>query len=313
MKPTVLVAFDRCDQLKRALEALQDVSFCYAKSSEELRPALDTFQPEVVFSIKGPGFNAQEHRPIMDFPSVKWLQVGGSGYDHFLGWDRRRLTVTNCSGVLSSYLAETVTGAMLALNGNMLDYHQHQQKRCWSPGEFRSVAEQKILVVGLGHIGRCVAKNAKSLGMHVIGVRREQISDPSVDELMRPEDLPNRIGEADVVSVHLRLKPDTNQLFDGSMFAAMKRGAMFINTSRGKVVDEAALSAALKSGQVGKAYLDVFENEPLPIESPLWTMPNVLMTPHCSDNVVGWPLKFAEFFLANLRRWLHGEDLANQV
>lgn len=313
MKRRVLVAFDQCELLKATLSSCDGAEFCYVSEPGDLERTLDKFQPEIVFSIKGPRFNADAHRPIVNYPSVKWVQVGGSGYDHFLGWDRRRLTVTNCAGVLSEYLAETVTGAMIALNSNLFDYWDNQKLPVWKPGEFRPLSEQTILIVGLGKIGRCVARNAKALGMRVLAVRRTQARDPNVDYMFGPDELRSNVGEADVVTVHLRLSSETEQLFDGNMFSAMKRGVTFINTSRGKVVDERALIEALQSGQIGKAYLDVFEREPLPLDNPLWALDNVLLTPHCSDNVEGWPIKFAEFFVDNLKRWISGQPLINEV
>jgi len=314
MKRRVLVAFDQCELVKATLASCGGAEFCYVSEPNELGQTLAEFQPEIVFSIKGPRFNADAHRPIIDFSSVKWVQVGGSGYDHFLGWDRSRLTVTNCAGVLSNYLAETVTGAMIALNSNLFEYWGNQKLPMWMPGDFRPLSEQTILIVGLGQIGRCVARNAKALGMRVLAVRRtSQADDSSVDKVFGPDELCNNIGEADVVSVHLRLSSETEQLFDRNMFSAMKKGATFINTSRGKVVDEKALIEALQLRQVGKAYLDVFEHEPLPLDNPLWALDNVLLTPHCSDNVQGWPIKFAEFFVGNLNRWIDGQPLINEV
>ena len=114
------------------------------------------------------------------------------------------------------------------------------------------------------------------------------------------------------MSLHVRLNPATRGMLARDELAAMKPGAYLVNTSRGPVVDEAALIEALHSGRLGGAYLDVFETEPLPAESPLWTMPNVLITPHSSDNIHGWPRRFAELFADNLERWRSGEPLLNR-
>ena len=111
----------------------------------------------------------------------------------------------------------------------------------------------------------------------------------------------------------MRLDAATRGLLSREAIAAMKPGACLVNTSRGAVVDEAALVDALRSGHLGGAYLDVFETEPLPAGSPLWTMPNVILTPHASDNIVGWPRRFAELFVDNLDRWRSGEPLLNRV
>ncbi|MEM8733401.1 MAG: D-2-hydroxyacid dehydrogenase [Planctomycetota bacterium] len=312
--PSVLVAFDLAQEIVECLQdEFVDLSFHVAAKPQELVPQLEAVRPEVVFSIKGERFPATAHKAIMSFPSVRWVQVGGSGYEHLTPWDGNRLVVTNCSGVLSRFLAENVIGAMLALNANFLTYVQQQKKREWSPHEFRPLADQTLLIVGLGHIGRCVAERAKALGMRVIGVRRTQESHSSVDVVVGPKALSDVIAEADVVSLHLRMSYETQQLFDAAMFARMRRGALFLNTARGGVVVEEALIKALESGHLRGAYLDVFDKEPLPGSSPLWEMQNVLLTPHCGDNISGWYRKFTEFFAENLRRWVAGKPLQNVV
>ena len=111
----------------------------------------------------------------------------------------------------------------------------------------------------------------------------------------------------------MRLNPATRGLLSRDAFAAMKPGAYLVNTARGPVVDEAALIDALRSGHIAGAYLDVFDTEPLPAESPLWAMPNVLITPHSADNIHGWPRRFATLFADNLERWRAGEPLLNVV
>ena len=312
--PSVLIVHDRPDDFRDLLQArFPKVRFEFATCPDEVVPQLEATNPQIVFSIKHIGFPGPTHRPIVLHPSVRWVQVGGSGYEHIQPWDAKRIKVTNCAGVLSRHLAETVTGAMLALNGGFIRYLEQQQHRVWKAYPFRPLSEQTLLVVGLGQIGRHVAANAKALGMRVLAIRRTERSHPAVDGIYTPTKLPDVIAHADVVSLHVRLTAETNHLFDASMFSAMKKGALLINTARGPVVDEAALVHALTSGQLGGAYLDVFETEPLPESSPLWQLPSVLLTPHASDNVSGWPRKFAEFFANNLDCWLNGRSLRNVV
>jgi phosphoglycerate dehydrogenase-like enzyme len=160
---------------------------------------------------------------------------------------------------------------------------------------------------------RAVWADEKALGMRVLATRRRQKPHPAVDALHPPEALAQIIGEADIVSVHLRADASTRHAIDARMFAAMKPGAKLINTSRGSIVDEAALVAALASGHLGGAYLDVFETEPLPSSSPLWSFPNVLLTPHTADSVGDWPARFARHFGDNLERWNAGARLLNVV
>ena len=132
-----------------------------------------------------------------------------------------------------------------------------------------------------------------------------------VDEMHTPEQLMTLLGRADVVSLHLPLSNDTHHLFGATALAAMRPGALLLNTARGAVIDEVAMIDALRSGHLGGAYLDVFETEPLSVQSPFWSLPNVLITPHASDNIVDYPEKFAAFFASNLNRWIRGESMEN--
>ncbi len=308
----VLVLHDRPEEFREPLATrFPALEIHYATSAEAVPAALERVRPEVVFSIKQEGFPAAGHRLAVDFPTVRWFQVGGSGYEHILPWDGARLTVTHCAGVLAPFLAETVSGAMLMLNGGFLRYLEQQRRAEWRQHFFRPLAGQTLAVVGLGQIGGRVAANAKALGMRVLGIRRRSAPDPAVDALYGPEALHRVLGEADFVSLHLRLDGSTHHLIDGAALGVMKPGSFLINTARGPVVDEAALVAALESGHLAGAYLDVFEAEPLPADSPLWHLPNVILTPHVADSVPDWPARFAAFFADNLERWLAGEPLAN--
>lgn len=312
--PPVLVAHDEPDIYRHDLEArFPGLDLRYATSADEISAMLASCQPEVVFSVKHPGLPGPAHEPIPHCPSVRWIHVGGSGYEHLQPWDTGRITVTNSAGILSRHLAETATGAMLTLNAHFPDYSRQQSQRVWRSIPFRPLSRQTMLVVGLGAIGGWVAENAKALGMRVLAIRRTDTPHPAVDELLAPGALLDVIERADVVSLHLRLTDETRHLIDADVLAAMKPGAMLINTSRGPVVDESALVVSLQSGHIGSAYLDVFETEPLPASSPLWSMPNVIVTPHSSDNIVDWPAEFAVLFAQNLERWHNGQPLLNVV
>ena len=313
MRP-VLIAYERPDDFRDLLNArFPDLELVYATEAGAVLDALVRHDPEVVFSIKHPGFPGPVHAPIPAHPSVRWIQVGGSGYEHLAPWDAARVTVTNGVGVLAPYLAESVTGALVALGRGLLRYAEHQRARCWQPVSFPPIAGRTLLVVGLGAVGACVARNAKALGMRVLGVRGTPAPHPAADEVHGPDALMALLPAADFVSLHVRLNEATRGLLSREALGAMKPGAYLINTARGGVVDEAALIDALRTGHLGGAYLDVFETEPLPDESPLWTMPNVLVTPHASDNVLGWPRRFAELFADNLDRWRAGRPLLNRV
>ena len=310
----VLVIHDRPEQFDGLLEArFPDLRFVYATTPQAIAPALAAHDPQAVFSIGWSGFPGRTHRPVVEHPSVRWVQVGGSGYEHLLPWDTSRIQVTNAVGVLARFLAESVMAGILMLNGNFLAYVDQQRRGEWQPLGFRGLAGQTLVVVGLGAIGEWVARDARALGMHVIGIRRSSTPSDSVDELLPPECLREALARADVVSLHLRVDEQTRGLFDAAMLAAIRPGALFVNTGRGALVDEPALVESLVSGHLRGAYLDVFQTEPLPATSPLWAMPNVLITPHASDSVHDFPRRFAELFADNLERFMAGRPLLNPV
>ena len=312
--PPVLIAHDQPADFQDLLSRrFPDEEFVYVTTAHGIVDALGRHDPEVVFSIKHPGFPGPAHTPIPAHPSVRWIQVGGSGFDHLLPWDGGQVTVTNGTGVLAPFLAETVTGAMIALGCGFLGYHAQQRARQWKPVPFTPLRDRTLLVVGFGAIGQCVAQNAKALGMRVVAIRGTPTPHPAADEMHGPDALHALLPAADFVSLHVRLNADTRGLLSHEGLAAMKRGAYLVNTSRGPVVDEKALVDALHSGHLAGAYLDVFDTEPLPAESPLWAMPNVLITPHASDNIRGWPRRFAALFADNLERWRAGGPLLNVV
>lgn len=310
----VLIVWDRPDDFRDLLSRrFPCVNFEYAASVETVHAALERMNPEIVFSIKHERFPIECHRLAAAGPGVSWVQIGGSGYEHLSGVDLSRVVLTNAAGVLAPYLAETVTGAMLAWNGNLFRYRDQQRERLWRQIPFSPLRDKTLLVVGLGAIGNCVAANAKSLGMRVLGANRSVRSDLRVDALYALDALEEALPEADYVSVHLRLTEDTLHFVNRPLFQAMKPGAFFINTSRGAVVDNQALVESLRARRLSGAYLDVFEEEPLPPGHPFWNMDKVLVTPHAADSVVDWPRRFARLFADNLDRWIAGEPLLNRV
>lgn len=309
---SVMVIHDRPEDFRDMLAGrFPDVAFTYVSDLAELPQRLAAANPEVVFSITQPHFAGQPQRIAAAHPSVTWLHIGGSGYEQFLPWPRTDLRVSHSAGVLARYLAETVLGGILALNGRFLTYLDQQRRQIWQQDTFRSLSEQTLLIVGLGAIGGHLATFAKALGMRVLATRRHPEPHSAVDRVYSAEQLPDLLGEADVVSLHVRLAEDTKHLINRKALALFKPGALLVNTSRGGVVDESALINALKSGHLGGAYLDVFAHEPLPANSPLWTLPNVLITPHVSDSVANWQFLFADFFAENLERWRNGGELRN--
>lgn len=285
----------------------------WASSVAEVAPALAQAQPEVVLSIKHSGFPGPAHRQALECPTVRWFQVGGSGTDHLGSWDTARVTVTNAPGTLAVFHAERALGGLLALSTGLLAQRAAQSQSAWKPTRFATLRGQTALILGVGRTGTALASLLKALGMRVLGVRRRHERHPDVDDMFEFTQLPELWPKASVISLNVPGGDPTHHLMGAEAFSALSRGALLLNGSRGSVVDTEAMIRALESGRLGGAWLDVFEEEPLPPSSPLWKMPNVIVSPHCADQVADFPQRFAEVFVENLGRFGQGRPLANVV
>ena len=280
---------------------------------EDVDGALASVRPQAVFSVKCRGIPGPVHRKLVEWLDVEWIHVAGAGFEHLLPVERCDLTVTNSTGVLSPFMAETVLGAMLMLNTGFHVYREQQREHLWQQNGWTALGGKTALIIGLGEIGRRVARHARHMGMHVLGMRSRPGTVDEVHELVRREDLHPALARADVLCVHVPLVDSTRNLLDADAFKHMKPGIIIVNTARGGVMDEDALRAALEERRVAAAHLDVFATEPLPESSPLWDTPNLVITPHMADSVSDWPSRFAAFFGDNLERWLAGKPLLKVV
>ena len=226
------------------------------------------------------------------------------------------VAVTTASGIYSGPLAEFVLMGMLQHVKGLDGLRQDKANKVWRQGTTGTLERKTLCVVGTGSIGRAIADRARPFGMRVIGVKRTvRDDDPartSFDELYPTKDLKSALSEADFVAATLPGTPQTEHLLDAGAIAAIEPGAYFANVGRGKVVDEAALVEALRGGHLSGAALDVFEVEPLPEESPLWGLENVVVSSHTTD-VVPELINAAQtdLFCDNLRRYLANEPLVN--
>jgi phosphoglycerate dehydrogenase-like enzyme len=202
---------------------------------------------------------------------------------------------------------------MLMLNYGLTGYVAQQRERCWQGHAWSGLRGRTALILGLGNIGRAVAAHCQYLGMHVLGLRRSAAEVAGVDELVAAEALHAALARCDVLCLHVPLTQHTRGLIDRAEFAALKPGALVVNTARGGVMVEGALHDALRDGRVRGAFVDVFEQEPLPPDSPLWDAPNLFISPHMADTVSDYEQRFTDFFADNLQRWLDGEALHNVV
>ena len=226
------------------------------------------------------------------------------------------MAVTTSSGVHAVPLAEFAVLGLLAIAKDLPGLAAAQRAHSW-PAVKRPLRElhgQTLVLVGLGDIGREVARLGKALGMRTVGVRRHAGDPPpSTDEVHAADRLPELAGRADAMVVSLPLTDQTAGLLDRATIERLPPSCIFVNVGRGGVVDEAALVDALRERRIAGAVLDVFASEPLPPDSPLWTLPNVLVSPHAAALSEHENQRIVELFVANLRRFLAGEPLENRV
>jgi phosphoglycerate dehydrogenase-like enzyme len=254
---------------------------------------------------------------------LKWIHstsagVGQLAYPELCA---SQVIVTNASGVFSVPMAEHTIGLLLALARNLPDTVRQQDQKIWSqqrlwdkPQNLTELNGATLLIVGFGSIGREIAKRASALEMKVIGVTRTGQGDRAfAQKIVSVETLDEVLPLADYVVVATPETSDTRNIFDDKRFAKMKRGARLINLGRGSVLDEAALVRAMESGQLGGAALDVTDTEPLPAESPLWTAPNLLLTPHTSAISNRLWQRETDLIVELLERWFAGRELFNLV
>ena len=263
--------------------------------------------------------------------NCKWLQVLSAGVEDYLAIDavknNQNLILTNASGIHQIQISEHVFAMILALTRGMKTAVLNQQKKVWAGLErmtksppMMELYGKTLVLAGLGSIGLATARKGKAFGMKPIGLKHDRSKRPKdpeysnyVDEIHGAEDLSNVVSTADFIVNSLPLTKETEGVFDSEIFSNTKNGAIFINVGRGKTVVELDLIRALKSGRLGGAGLDVFEKEPLPNDSALWEMDNVIVSPHIS----GWSAEYFEraldIFRQNLRRYSAGEYLTNLV
>jgi phosphoglycerate dehydrogenase-like enzyme len=256
-------------------------------------------------------------------PSLAFVQSVSAGINNF-GLDAFRahgVRLASAQGANAAAVAEHAMALMLAINRLLPEARDNQAKAHWrgmiaNPAlRERELAGQTLLIVGIGGIGMRLAGLAKAFGMRVTGTRADPAKGAGVaDAVYADADLLKVLPEADIVALTCPLTPATTGLLDAKAIARMKPGATLINVARGRVVDEDAVIAALKSGHIGRAGLDVTADEPLPAASPLWSMPQVLITPHSAGETQAYEARVVDLLLENLGRLERGETaLRNQV
>ncbi len=253
---------------------------------------------------------------------LKWLQTWSAGVDT-LPLDRlkeRGVLLTSASGVHAVPISESIFAMMLSFSRQMHIAVRHQLQKKWdsdlkAPGHstLGELNGKTLAIVGVGEIGRETARLAKAFGMQVIGVRRSEQSEQHVDRMYTMDGLHEALGQADYIVNVLPLTDETRHMFDATAWNAAKQGAFFVNAGRGPTVDTASLIDALRSGHIGGAGLDVFEQEPLPADNPLWEMEQVIITPHVAGTNERYAERVVDIFTENIKAYAEGNTMPRNL
>jgi D-2-hydroxyacid dehydrogenase (NADP+) len=253
-------------------------------------------------------------------PNLRWLQTWGAGTDWLLKHTHlaeQDFVLTNASGVHAIPISEHILAFLLAFARRLPNAIRAQEKHSWQKtgrDEVFELAGKTMLLVGVGAIGKYTAQLASALGMRVWGVRRNPSQDENcIERMVGPHNWMDLLPEADFVVLTVPLTGETRQMINAESLGRMKPSAYLINIGRGGTVDEPALVEALRSGQIAGAGLDVFASEPLPPNSPLWDMENVIITAHYSGITDVYDQRAMQIFLDNLQRYSSGRPLVNIV
>jgi phosphoglycerate dehydrogenase-like enzyme len=251
-------------------------------------------------------------------PNLRWVQGLGAGVSQLLsaGLGEAGIRLTSAAGVNGVSISEFVIARLLQIWKRLPEIDAYQGQHLWQPAYGREVAGSTLGVVGLGGIGRQVARRGHGLAMFVLACRRSATpdsTDPDVDAVFPPEELHEMLGRSDAVVAAVPETAETVGLFGPAEFAAMRPGSIFVNVGRGSAVDEEALVGALGSGQLRAAVIDVVVAEPLAEDSPLWEVPNLYISSHCSTSPDRFFSNLYALFRENVRRYIDGAPLINEM
>ncbi|HEY3217517.1 MAG TPA: D-2-hydroxyacid dehydrogenase [Candidatus Limnocylindria bacterium] len=290
--------------------ALPDDEIIALKDEAELPRAVEA---EAAFC----GIGSERSRKLLAAtPKLRWFHTPSAGVDRFLDmaeFRERKIMLTNNSGSYDIQIAEHVIAFIFAAGKRLHLYRDQQSKREWTDQDHAELRGETVVVFGAGSIGGEVARLASANGLRVIAVRRSGGAVPGASRVVTPEALVTVAAEADYLVVAAPLTPATRGAISREVLAVLKPTAWLINIARGPIVDEAALIAALAAGKIGGAALDTFAQEPLPTDSPLWALPNVIITPHTSNSSPKVRERTLALFVENVRRYKAGERLLNLV
>lgn len=307
-RPTVVITGESAKYAELVKDHFPDLRVFHASDASSLEEHIA--EAEVLLAFRFPV-------EVFDKASkLRWFQSTGAGVDSLFPIRDRvgHITVTNARGIHGEVIADYVMGAVTMFQWDFRGFLHDQANKRWKPRPVSPLADKTIGVVGLGSIGATIARRAKSAGMTVLGSKRDvTVPVNGVDELFAPDAMADMLPRCDFVVLALPATPDTVGFLGPAEIACIRPDAYLINIARGSVVVEGELIKALQRGAIAGAMLDVFEQEPLPPTSPLWTMPNVIVTPHSAGYPANYEARAFSVFADNLRRYMGGQELMNIV
>jgi phosphoglycerate dehydrogenase-like enzyme len=311
----LIVLGDPAETTFNLLQALgPDVRIRIGKTADELGSALADARVLLNWGVS----KTEVGHVLERAPKLEWIHQRSVGLDSALFPEliASPIPLTNGRGTFSQSLGEFVITGALYFAKDLPRMLKAKAERRWEVFNVHELSTQTMGIVGHGDIGRAIARRAKALGMRVLALRRDttpRAGDEHVDKVFPNEELQRMLPECDYVVVAAPLTPYTRHMLSTAEFNAMKPEAIVMNVGRGPVIDEAAIVEALRSGRIRGAALDVFEVEPLPADSLLWGMENVLISAHTADHTKDWLADAANFFIEQFGRWRQGEPLKNIV
>ena len=251
---------------------------------------------------------------MLNAPNLRWLHTFSTGVDHpvFGIFLDKGVRLTTSAGANARPIARTAIMHLLALSRRLPSLIDAQRDHRWTPFTFDELEGARIAVVGMGAIGLEVIRLAQAMGMNVVGVRRSVVGDEPC-ETVPMDQLTEVLPTVRALVLAVPLTTETTNLIDAAAISSLPIGAYVVNVARGEVIDQAALADALRRSRLGGAALDVFVEEPLPADSEMWDLPNTIVTPHSSGMTNQLPGRATDRFLENLRRYVAGEALVNEV
>lgn len=248
-------------------------------------------------------------------PKLKWIHALSAGVESLTYPEIQsdNTLLTNSRGIHGIPISEHVLAMLLAFTRGLNVFIRQQANKVWKRSPVEEIHDKTIGIVGLGSIGREIAKKAKGMGMHVVASKRTMTTEIFVDKLYAPSQLDELLAVSDFVVVCLPLLEETKNLFTLKEFSAMKPSAYFINVARGPIINEKDLITALEEGLIKGAGLDVFDHEPLADTSPLWDMKNVIITPHLAALSPNYLDRAIKLFADNLARFIQHKEMLNVI